>query len=104
MLNVEGIETDLEEAREFADKVGKRENLERCLERLENLFNQDGTATCYLGLDFAPYSFTFAVTKDGKTFLNGGLIYHGQHDRGGDGGAPTFSVSLTPQDGWSIHT
>ncbi len=34
----------------------------------------------------------------------GGLIYHGEHDRGGDGEAPTFSVNLTPQNGWSVHT
>jgi hypothetical protein len=37
-------------------------------------------------------------------WFNGGLIYHGQHDNGGDGSAPTFSVNLTPQYGWSIHT
>ncbi len=35
---------------------------------------------------------------------NGGLIYHGPHDGGGNGGAPTFSVCLTPTSGWSIHT
>ena len=38
------------------------------------------------------------------TAYNGGLIYHGPHDRGGDGSAPTFSVNLNPHDGWSIHT
>jgi hypothetical protein len=37
-------------------------------------------------------------------WFNGGLIYHGKHDNGGDGSAPTFSVNLTPQYGWSIHT
>ena len=36
--------------------------------------------------------------------MNGGLIYHGTHDNGGDGGAPTFSVNLSPVNGWSIHT
>jgi hypothetical protein len=36
--------------------------------------------------------------------MNGGLIYHGKHDNGGDGGSPTFSVCLEPTNGWSIHT
>jgi len=39
-----------------------------------------------------------------ERWFNGGLIFHGPHDNGGDGGAPTFSVNLLPQDGWSIHT
>lgn len=34
----------------------------------------------------------------------GGLIYHGEHDHGGDGGAPTFSLNLTPKNGWAVHT
>lgn len=37
-------------------------------------------------------------------WFNGGLLYHGSHDNGGDGGAPTFSVNLSPVNGWSIHT
>lgn len=59
--------------------------------------------------DFAPQSFEFVqeVKRDGKDWecaVNGGFIFHGPHDGGGNGGAPTFSVNLTPQDGWSIHT
>lgn len=60
--------------------------------------------------DFAPYSFEFLLEcqpKDSEDWVrafNGGIIFHGPHDNGGDGGAPTFSVNLTPQDGWSIHT
>ena len=49
--------------------------------------------------DFAPLSFTFHGQG-----LYGGIIFHGVHDRGGDGGAPTFSVNLGPVDGWAIHT
>jgi Domain of unknown function (DUF4120) len=49
--------------------------------------------------DFAPYSFEFAAGG-----FQGGLIFHGKHDAGGNGDAPTFSVSLTPIDGWSLHT
>jgi len=60
--------------------------------------------------DFAPHSFEFVLegkpkdSDEWKRCMNGGLIFHGTHDRGGDGGAPTYSVNLTPQDGWSIHT
>lgn len=45
-------------------------------------------------------------TKDGRQSLNGGMIFHGPHDNGGDGGAPTFSVSLsgTTKPRWEIHT
>jgi hypothetical protein len=39
-----------------------------------------------------------------KFWMNGGLIYHGPHDNGGDGGFPTFSVNLSPVNGWTIHT
>ena len=42
--------------------------------------------------------------EDYVKWFNGGLIYHGKHDNGGDGGFPTLSVNLTPQYGWSIHT
>lgn len=37
-------------------------------------------------------------------WFNGGLIFHGDHDGGGDGGMPTLSVCLQPTDGWAIHT
>jgi hypothetical protein len=39
-----------------------------------------------------------------RFWMNGGLIYHGPHDNGGDGGFPTFSVNLSPVNGWTIHT
>jgi hypothetical protein len=42
------------------------------------------------------------VTATANQF--GAAIYRGAHDEGGSGGAPTFSVSLTPVKGWSIHT
>lgn len=58
-----------------------------------------------LGLDFAPLSFGFAVIRaDGEAWICGGLIFHGSHDRSGDGGGPTFSVNVTPIQGWTLHT
>jgi len=63
-----------------------------------------------LHTDFASMSFAFSVvirprgSGEWQPLYHGGLIFHGPHDNGGDGGAPTYSVNLTPQDGWSIHT
>ncbi len=61
-------------------------------------------------IDFAPLSFYFNMLYyDEKTNkfeydYNGGIIFHGAHDGGGDGGTPTFSVNLTPVNGWATHT
>ena len=93
----------LTEVQRFAASVGKLESLQRCLDRLQRIAeNLDGTV--HMGRDFAPYSFLFGIEAGGRTRLNGGVIFHGSHDNGGDGSAPTYSVSLDPQDGWSIHT
>ena len=43
------------------------------------------------------------MTRD-VFWFNGGLIFHGPHDNGGDGGAPTFSVNLGVGYGWAMHT
>jgi len=61
-------------------------------------------------LDFAPLSFYFEkewydkTTDTWRRDYNGGIIFHGCHDGGGNGGAPTFSVNLIPVDGWATHT
>ncbi len=74
------------------------------LKKLDQL-NMD-KCVVMLYTDFAPLSFAFSVLSktDFSLVYNGGLIYHGIHDAGGNGSAPTFSVSLTPVNGWSIHT
>lgn len=103
----------LDEVKAFAERVGKAESLQKNLEYLGTYACNDGRQTrCRLFRDFAPMSFFFRMElkqehepDDAYRFwFVGGLIYHGPHDNGGDGGAPTFSVSITPQDGWSIHT
>ena len=92
-----------EKVREFAMRTGRCASLQRCLDRLQRIAaNLDGKVT--LGTDFAPYSFLFSIEAPGSSGLNGGLIFHGSHDNGGDGSAPTYAVNLTPEDGWSIHT
>jgi hypothetical protein len=60
--------------------------------------------------DWAPLSFSFEMMwydekyNEFRRDYNGGIIFHGAHDGGGDGGAPTFSINLTPMNGWATHT
>jgi len=102
-------EGKLDEALKFAKEI-KDNSLQNCLNRLkktEETYKIDGRPIqTYISIDFAPYSFYFS-RHDELTGLfkgNGGIIFHGIHDRGGDGGAPTFSVCLEPTNGWQIHT
>lgn len=93
----------LQAVRDFADRTNQRQQFESCLSELTRYLPDDWTVELYT--DFAPYSFfwtEFSPTR--QRGLIGGLIYHGQHDGGGNGGAPTFSVNLTPTNGWCIHT
>lgn len=60
----------------------------------------------FLYPDWAPMSLAFLLKWKGVNNMNGGFIFHGVHDGGGNGGAPTFSVELNPstKSHWSIHT
>lgn len=95
---------NLTEALEFAKSINDT-TLQDCLNRLELIDKNLGSETTICD-DFAPYSFEFSRNKDGHSIGDGGIIFHGKHDNGGDGSAPTFSVSLdndtTPR--WQIHT
>ena len=85
-------------------QVNGKKHLVSWLRYVANIGKRD-KCTVHLYKDFAPYSFYWeAVRPDGRRYMNGGLIYHGKHDNGGDGGAPTFSVCLDATDGWSVHT
>ena len=89
--------------RAFADRINQSAQFEKRLAELTAFLPDDWTVELYS--DFAPYSFfwtQFSPTR--QRGLIGGLIYHGHHDGGGNGGAPTFSVNLTPSNGWCIHT
>jgi hypothetical protein len=100
---------ELEKTLEFAKSIGD-DSLQGCLDRLkkveENYEENGKEVETYLMTDFAPKSFYFARRKkeSGEFIGNGGIIFHGKHDNGGDGGAPTYSVCLTPCNGWQIHT
>jgi len=93
----------LEETLEFAKTI-KDDSLEYCIERLK-LTDENCETETNLMNDFAPKSFYFErLRKDGSFAGNGGVIFHGTHDSGGNGAFPTFSVNVTPTNGWSIHT
>jgi hypothetical protein len=111
MLDATQVEARVAEAREFAERIGLRENLERQLRYLDEYAEHGdrGKTRCALYPDGAPYSFGFTMkmrTKDGayRTWFNGGMLFHGPHDGGGDGGGPTYAVCLQPTIGWTIHT
>ena len=99
-----------DEVMAFAEKVGLREQLQSKLDYLATYAEHGdvGKTRCLLYRDWAPQSFAFVIQlreNDGyKNWFNGGLIFHGAHDNGGDGSFPTLSVCVNPTDGWSIHT
>jgi hypothetical protein len=84
---------------DFAKKIGKWDGPDGLLFNLQYLTKVSRGKLVYLWKDFAPHSFTFFAAG-----LQGGLIFHGPHDGGGDGSGPTYSVNLTPCDGWRLHT
>jgi hypothetical protein len=115
MLNVnETCKDRLDEVRAFADSLGDdwRKQFEERLEYLGTYaeHGEDGKTRCDLYTDFAPHSFYFVMhlrdksTCEYKEWFNGGLIFHGPHDNGGDGGLPTLSVNVDGSYGWSVHT
>jgi len=110
MLHIENQE-HFDKVKAFAEETGRVEQLQSKLDYLDTYADheKEGLTKCVLGYDFAPYSFGFLMMKkdtsgEYQPWFNGGLIFHGPHDRGGDGGAPTLSVNLSPTDGWSVHT
>lgn len=93
----------LDDTVRFAMEVGKVDSLIQCFDRLQTIAENTNAKVC-LGRDLAPHSFSFAINRETGCVINGGVIFHGSHDGGGNGGAPTYSVSMSPVDGWSIHT
>lgn len=94
----------LDEIKTFAKENNLLENFNNTFSRLENYSAKGYTVTLYS--DFAPLSMEFSITENDKLILYGGIIYHARHDSFGNGGAPTFSVCIDPDDkpGWRIHT
>ena len=94
----------LAEIKAFANEHGLIESFNDTFSRLENYSIKGYDVNLYT--DFAPLSLEFSITDHGKFVSNGGFIFHGKHDGFGNGGAPTFSVSIGNDrvTGWSIHT
>lgn len=73
--------------------------------RIASLMKWSGDGTILISCDFHDQSFYFQETReDGSRGVCGGIIFHGAHDRGGDGSGPTFSVSGGNVTGYQIHT
>jgi hypothetical protein len=96
---------------DFADRTHQRDQLNAKLQLLDEYaeHGERGKTRCRLSPDFAPQSFHFGMERRGAggeyaPWFNGGLIYHGPHDNGGDGSFPTLAVTMSPTQGWSIHT
>jgi hypothetical protein len=95
------------EVRGLLDKFKKRMDY---LEHYGCSAGKPDHARVILWKDFAPLSFSLIIEfkqPDGtyKFFMDGALVFHGQHDGHGSGGAPTFAVSVGPVDeDWSLHT
>jgi hypothetical protein len=103
------IDGKLDEALKYAESI-KDDSLQKCLDRLkqyEETYKDGGdNIETEITTDFAPYSFYFVRFRQNtpEFISNGGIIFHGKHDNGGDGSSPTFSVNLTPTNSWAIHT
>lgn len=101
---------DLKESAKMCLEHPKGETFKRSLETIQNIAaNSGGQATMFNDTYKLPtVAFYWVIDRvvDGQTsmVMNGGLLYHGAHDGFGSGSAPTFAVTLSPTDGWSIHT
>ncbi len=94
----------LDEIRAFATEYDLLDSFKETFSRLESHSDKGYTVTLYN--DFAPLSMEFSITHEDKFILYGGFIFHGPHDGFRNGGAPTFSECIDPDDkpGWRIHT
>lgn len=86
---------------DFTEALGD-ETLGGCIARLSQW---DSNSDIHISTDFDEMSFFFRQKyADGRTGICGGIIYHGSRDGYGSGQGPTFSVCLTPTEGYQIHT
>jgi hypothetical protein len=104
----------LDEILEFAEKMKLKNHF---IGVLESLCQNQPDKVAFVYADFTYMGLVFGKYKNNMVWpiheanvtpiiSNGGIIYHGPHDNGGDGGAPTFTVSINPsrKPHWSIHT
>ena len=103
-MTIDNSKGRLSEIKAFAKEQGLEESFKETFSRLEN-YSANGYDVILFS-DFAPLSLEFVIKEKERFVLNGGFIFHGKHDGFGNGGALTFSVSLSQEKitGWSIHT
>lgn len=82
----------LDEIKAFAKDHDLMESFTETFARLETYSGKGYEVSLYT--DFAPLSLEFVIYEEERFVLNGGIIFHGRHDGWGNGGPPTFSVSL----------
>ena len=100
----------LQEQLEYAKTI-TNDSLQKTIdefERREKMYLEDRKEIMEHSIynDWAPRSFEFVQMFGERAGMNGGIIFHGPHDGGGNGGAPTFSVSLSSDRSarWEVHT
>jgi hypothetical protein len=97
------VEKNFEDARAKGKEFKLLSTWNRCVDTLSRLAGKEGHVV--VSHDSAPLSFGWAaINAEGKCTMNGGMIFHGAHDGGGNGQGPTYSICLNPTDGWAIHT
>jgi hypothetical protein len=113
----------LEKVLKFARNLNMEDQLLALLYRIGNAYHNNGEQyVCFLGKDFAPYSFGWScfnlkdcyinnttgeieISYGKESWLNGGLIYSGPLPEGGENNDQnTLSISLNKRGGWSLHT
>ena len=79
--NVEVIVT------ENATEIYKLEGLKACIERVKEIANnrstgQDDPVKLTFSKDYAPHDLYWTITNNGKFYMNGGIIFHGNGEWG----------------------
>ena len=98
----------LDEALKYAKSI-KDDSLQKCLDRIKHYEDEhkkvNNDIETDIMTDFAPSFYFVRYNTVTESFISdGGIIFHGKRDNGGNGSSPTFSVNLTPTNGWAIHT
>jgi hypothetical protein len=107
MLETSHVNSELEKARSYANRIGLRGSLEQRLAALETFAPQEETR-CVLSAHPAPYSFSFAVERRTgpdawARVFRGAVLFHGAHDRYGTRPAPPVRPTAVRTFGWMIH-
>lgn len=94
-----------ERYRQMLDETESLENsLHKSIVRLSKWNPYNHTAVIYNDFDEKSFFFQVYDEEEKQTSFCGGIIYHRSEDGYGSGSGPTFSVTVEPTHGYSIHT